>query len=110
MIIKDDKVYFTNWNTSDVKVLNLYNYAIEASFPTGIMPEGIISDGLNLWVANSGSNTVSKINLNSHLVESIEVGDGPQSLIEYNGNIFISRRYYDSSWNVFHGTSKIVLN
>ena len=74
------------------------------------MPEGILSDGSNIWVANSGDNTVTKIDINSNTVESIEVGDGPQSLINHNGDVFISRRYYDADWNAFHGTSKIVLD
>ena len=26
LVIVNDKVYFTNWNTQDVKVLNLFNY------------------------------------------------------------------------------------
>jgi YVTN family beta-propeller protein len=110
MVIIDDKVYFTNWNTQDVKVLNLFNYSIEESIPTGELPEGILSDGSNIWVANSGSNNVTKIDINSNTVESIEVGDGPQSLINHNGDVFISRRYYDASWNAFHGTSKIILD
>ena len=26
LVVVDNKVYFTNWNTKDVKVLNLFNY------------------------------------------------------------------------------------
>ena len=93
MVVVNDKIYFTNWGTNDVKVLNLFNYKIESSIQTGSMPEGIIVDGSNLWVANSGSSTLNKIDINSHLVETIEVGDGPQSLLKHNGSIFVSRRY-----------------
>ena len=45
MVIVDGMVYFTNWNTSDIKVLNLYTYNIDASISVGSMPEGIITDG-----------------------------------------------------------------
>ena len=30
MVIVNDKVYFTNWNSKDVKILNLTTYAIES--------------------------------------------------------------------------------
>ena len=42
MVIIDNMVYFTNWNTSDVKVFNLTTYIIDASIPVGVDPEGII--------------------------------------------------------------------
>ena len=48
--IIDDKVYFTNWNTQDVKVFNLFNYSIEASIPVNGLPEDIEFDGEYLWV------------------------------------------------------------
>ena len=54
MIVVDGNVYFTNWNTSDVKILNLTNYTLDASIPVGAMPEGILTDGSKIWVANSG--------------------------------------------------------
>ena len=31
LYILNDKVYFINWNSQDVKVLNLFNYVIESS-------------------------------------------------------------------------------
>ena len=107
MVIVEDKVYFTNWNTQDVKVFNLFNYAIEESIPVGISPEGITSDGLSLWVANSGENTVSEISLSTLSETKFEVGNGPQSIAIHDGDVYISRTFYDESWNAFHGSSKI---
>ena len=51
---------------------------------------------------------MQKINLDSNsVIETIDVGSGPQQ-IEINGDdLFVSRTYYDSSWNTFHGTSRI---
>ena len=31
MVIVNDKVYFTNWNSQDVKIFNLFNYTFETS-------------------------------------------------------------------------------
>ena len=50
LVVVDDKVYFTNWNTKDVKVLNLFNYNIETFIPVDGLPESIVSDGSYLWV------------------------------------------------------------
>ena len=72
------------------------------------MPEGIITDGTSLWVANSGESTVSEIDIASLSVTTHEVGEGPQNLVlDNNGEIYISRTFYDESWNAFYGSSKI---
>jgi len=109
MVIIDGMVYFTNWNTSDVKVFNLHTYNIENSIPVGVMPEGIITDGIKLWVANSGEDTVHEIDIISNTVTAIyTVGQGPQNLVHHNGNIYISRTYYNENWaTTYHGTSRI---
>ena len=107
MVIVNDKVYFTNWTTSDVKVLNLFNYVIESSIPVGLMPEGITTDGTTLWVANSGEDTVNEIDINSLTIIEHSVGKGPQNLTLHNNEVFVSRTYYDEEWNAFHGATKI---
>ena len=108
LVIVDNKVYFTNWNDQDVKVLNLFNYVIEESIPIDGLPEDIMFDGTDLWVSItmntdwSAGNTVSRIDIGSNsVIETIEVGPGPQNLIQHNGDIYISRTFYDESWN-FH--------
>ena len=114
LVIVDDKVYFTNWNTQDVKVLNLFNYVIEESIPIDGLPEDIIFDGTDLWVAItmnedwSSANKVSRIDINSNsIIETVSVGPGPQNLIQHDGDIYISRTFYDETWNASHGSSKI---
>ena len=44
------------------------------------------------------------------MVEVIDVGNGPQQ-VAFNGDeVYVSRTFYDSSWNTFHGASRIANN
>ncbi len=114
LVIINDKIYFTNWNTKDVKVFNLFNYTIETSIPLDGLPESIISDGSYLWVGinmeedYSSGNSVVKIDINTNsIIENYNVGLGPTSLINNNGVIYVARTYYDEEYNAFYGSSKI---
>ena len=116
MVVEGDKLYFTNWNSKDIKVLNLNTFSIESSIPVEGLPEDIISDGTFLWVSipnlelydtNNGSSVI-KIDLNSqNIVESHEVGNGPGDLILDNQTLWISRTFYSSDWSAFYGSSSI---
>jgi len=115
LYILNDKVYFTNWNSQDIKVLNLFNYVIESSISVNGLPEDIEYDGQYLWVTLPHSdssfgtgNAVCKIDPTSNtVVETIEVGNGPQQIAFDSGDVLISRTYYDASFNAFHGATKI---
>jgi len=117
LIVIDDKLYFGAWDPDYnvyqttpgfLKVLNLENFEIESTIDVGIMPEGLLYNSNYLWVANSGESTVNKIDIYTNsIVETLEVGSGPQNLVSSNGDIFISRRFYDENWAEFHGSSKI---
>ena len=115
LYILNDKVYFTNWNSQDIKVLNLFNYVIESSISVNGLPEDIEYDGQYLWVTLPHSdssfgtgNSVCKIDPTSNIVvETIEVGNGPQQIAFDSGDVLISRTYYDASFNAFHGATKI---
>ena len=117
MVIVNNKIYFSNWNSKDVKVLNLTTYAIDSSIPIEGLPEDIITDGINLWVSvphlelndPSDGTKVVKINLESEqIVDTYEVGRGPQSLTLLNDDIYVSRTYYSSDWTeTTFGVSKI---
>ena len=118
MVIVGDKLYFTNWNSKDIKVLNLNTFSIETSIPVEGIPEDIVSDGdflyvsipsLELYDTNNGSSVI-KIDINSqNIVESYEVGHGPEHMILENNNLWISRTYYDSYWSAYYGSSMIDL-
>ena len=113
--IINDKVYFTNWNSNDIKVFNLYNYVIEASIPIDGLPENLYFNNDYLWVTVphsdayfSTGNTVCKIDINSNsLIEVIDVDSGPQEITFFEDEIYVSRTFYDESFNTFHGITKI---
>ena len=109
MVIVDDYLYFTNWNSNDIKILNLNTYFIEDSIKVDGTPEGIISDGTHLWVAISSGSTIEKIDINSkEILETFEVGNGPQQLLIEGSQLWISRTYYSADWTeTYYGTSKI---
>ena len=117
MMVINDKLYFGAWDpdyyvyqasNGYLKVLNLENLEIESTIEVGIMPEGLLFESNYLWVANSGESTISKIDVATNAIaETIEVGAGPQNLVSSNGDIYISRRFYDDTWSEFHGSSKI---
>jgi len=117
MCIVNNKLYFTNWNTKNLKVLNLYTYSIESSISLDGVPEDIVSDKTHLWVSipnielydkNEGSSVV-KINITTgEVVENYEVGSGPNHMILDNDLLWISRTFYNSYWEAYYGSS--VLN
>ena len=111
MAIVNDLLYFTNWNSNDIKILNLETYFIEDSIKVNGMPEGIVSDGTHLWVAISSGNTVEKISINSkQIIETLQVGNGPQQMLIEGSSLWISRTYYSHDWTeTYYGTSQIDL-
>ena len=109
MVIVDDYLYFTNWNSRNIKILNLETYFIEDSISVNGAPEGIVSDGSYLWVAISSGSTVEKIDVNSkQIVETFQVGNGPQQMLIEGSLLWISRTYYSPDWSeIYYGTSQI---
>ena len=101
MVVENNKLYFTNYNTQDVKVLNLSTYYIEDSISLDGLPESIVSDGASLWVAinmnadYSSASSIVKINIESGKVtKTYEVGKGPQQLLVDGNNLWVSRAPY----------------
>jgi hypothetical protein len=109
MVIVDDYLYFTNWNSRNIKILNLETYFIEDSIRVDGTPEGIVSDGSYLWVAISSGSTIEKIEINSkQIVETFYVGNGPQQMLIEGSLLWISRTYYSPDWTeIYYGTSQI---
>ena len=119
MVIVGDKLYFTNWNSKDVKVLDLVTYSIVSSISLDGVPEDIVSDGNYIWVSipqlelydpNNGS-IVVKIDINSEdLVETYEVGRGPEQMLINDNSLWISRTFYSSDWSyTYYGSSTVNL-
>jgi hypothetical protein len=118
MVIINDNIYFTNWETQDVKILDLQNNQLEEStISINGRPEDIIYDGTYIWVSipeisewdrNKGTK-VAKIDPGTNQVEYLEVGRGPQELLVHNNEIFVSRTYYSDDWlTTYHEATKII--
>ena len=117
MVIINDKIYFTNLETRDIKIFDINNNKLEEStISINGRPENIIYDGTYIWVSipeiskwdgNQGTK-VAKIDPGTNQVEYLEVGRGPQALLVHNNEIFISRTFYDENWNTYHGATKII--
>ena len=117
MVIVNDNLYFTNWNTNDVKILNLFNYTISDFISFEGKPESIIYDNNNLYVGiqlnndYSDSNLLYEINISSgEITNEFEIGYGPTSIIKANDDIYIANTYYDENFNAFFSTSRVDLN
>ena len=110
---ESNTAYITNWNTQDIKVMNLETMEIINSIPVNGLPEDIIYDGENIWASItlnadwSDGNKVIKLNPNDNMITEYEVGYGPGDLLFHNNSIYVSRTYYDADWNAYAGTSKI---
>ena len=117
MITYGNSLYFSNWYSADVKVLNLSTFEIEDEIAMPGLPEDIVLLDGSLYVSitmnydwSDGSEVVS-INPNTNtIIDTYDVGVGPGNMLVHNGEIYISRTYYDENWNAFYGTSKIDSN
>lgn len=114
MVIVDDHLYFTNWNTNDIKRLNLFNYIITDFSTLDGKPESIIHDNGKLFVGiqmnddYSDSNKVYQISIETGTIEQEwTVGYGPTSIIKDDNNIYVANTYYDENFNAFYGTSRL---
>ena len=115
MCVVDNKLYFTNWNTKDIKVLDLYNYNLDTFILLEYVPEDIVTDGNFLFVSaphqelydNQGSKVI-KIDLSDgSIIETYEVGLGPEQMYLDGNLLYVSRTSYDANWSANYGSSKI---
>lgn len=90
----DQKGYVSCWDAT-VKVINLSNYSIKASIPTGSGPNQMVLAGKLLFVINTGGystdSTMSVINTDDDEgVNLIKVGDRPSGIeLDTEGNIWV---------------------
>ena len=115
MCVINNKLYFTNWNTKDIRVLDLYNYNLDIFASLEYVPEDIVSDGSFLFVSaphqelydNQGSKVI-KIDLSSgSVIETYEVGLGPEQMFLDGDLLYVSRTSYDENWSASYGASKV---
>jgi YVTN family beta-propeller protein len=67
-----------------------------AIYPTGDLPYGVAFDGTNIWVTNSGSGTVSKMNRATGTKVDYTTGGGPQAAAFDGTNIWVANFTSDS--------------
>ena len=116
MVIVDEKIYFTNWNSSDVKIFNLNNYIIEDSIQLSGNPESIAYQNGNLLVGiqsnddYSDSNKLHVINpVNKQITKTYDVGFGPTDIEVKGKSVYVANTYYDTSYNAFYGSTELDL-
>ena len=114
MLVHNGYLYFTNWFSADVKKINLTTWIIEATISTPGLPEDIVYHNGLLYVSITmnpdwtDGNIVITIDPNTDTqIDSYEVGAGPGNLLVHEGEVYVSRTYYDPNWNAFYGTTKI---
>ena len=100
-------------------LLNLINYLIEDFITLDGLPEDIITDGEFLYAsipnlikydAGYGSSVVKIDASSNQIIETYEVGRGPQHMVINNNSIWVSRRYYsDDFYEIFYASAKIDL-
>jgi len=116
MVIANNSLYFTNWNSNDVKRLDLFNYVISDFTSFDGKPESIIYENEKLFVAiqmnddYSDSNKIYQIGIESGMIEKQwNVGFGPTSIIKKNNQVYVANTYYDENFNAFYGSSSVNL-
>ena len=66
------------------------SYTVE-TFRVGLAPFGLAFDGANIWVANSGSDTVTKLRASDGVVlGTFSVGDNPSCIAFDGANVWIT--------------------
>ena len=60
------------------------------SFPVGRIPRDVIFDGQHIWVANMGSDSVSKLALDGQLIAEFPAGSLPQALAFDGSNLWVT--------------------
>ena len=117
MVAYTDRLYFSNWYSADVKVLNLNTFEITDEIAMPGLPEDIVILDGTLYISitmnydwSDGNKVVSIDPVTNTILNTYDVGLGPGDMLVHNNEIYISRTYYDENWNAFYGTSKINSN
>jgi hypothetical protein len=77
-------------NPLQVALLKWASYS-GLTFPVGIKPDGIAFDGANVWVANGGGNTVTKLRASDGVtLGTFTVGDNPFGIAFDGANLWVA--------------------
>ncbi|MBC8311320.1 MAG: hypothetical protein H8E72_03375 [Candidatus Marinimicrobia bacterium] len=115
ILIIEDKAYISQWATHSIAVIDLLTTTLEQIELPGCS-EGLTTNGTHLfttikylnnthWPYPAG-NTVEKIDLSTHLVDtSFTVSNNPDMIIYHEGYLFIGSQYGD--WPSSHISEKV---
>lgn len=108
--------YLSCWNLAGILILDLESGTVRDTIPVAGLPEDLlITDGYLYvavpWEVNNDPNSqVLKFEIPSGaLVETYEVGLGPQQLLLDRDMLFVGRQWYDSTWVPQQGLARIDL-
>jgi YVTN family beta-propeller protein len=78
-------------NPMQVATLHWYKANLTTAFGVGTRPLGVAFDGANIWVTNTGSNTVTKLRASDGTVlGTFGVGTNPSGLAFDGANIWVA--------------------
>lgn len=100
MVFANGKGYVTNWGDGTVAdddyvaVINLDDHTVESTIAVEEGPEEILANGDMLYVAHRGgfsqNNIVSVIDVATNAIETVTVGDVPDTMqFDANGNLWV---------------------
>jgi YVTN family beta-propeller protein len=79
------------------------------TFAVGSSPHGVAFDGANIWVANYGSDNVTKLNAaTGAVVGTYAVGDGPIGIAFDGANIWVANYYGNNVTKLNAATGAVV--
>lgn len=88
--ISDTKAYVTDLYSKSISIVDPSSCALTGSIATGGWTEGIVAAGGFIWVAQTGTNKVLKIDPNTdQLLDSILVGRAPVDLLVQGGKLLV---------------------
>jgi glutamine cyclotransferase len=83
--------------------------AMVVTYGVGASPQGVAFDGTSIWVANAGSNTVTKLAAASGaIVGTYGVGNDPVGLASDGTNIWVTNYYSNSVTKLVAATGEVV--
>jgi hypothetical protein len=79
-----------NPNPNQVAILRWYAANETANFPVGSAPYGVAFDGANIWVANGGSSSLTKLRASDGTnLGTFDVGASPRSVAFDSANVWV---------------------
>jgi hypothetical protein len=103
-----DGLFF--WTANASGSISRYNLnGAVTTFTSGFTnPRGILFDGTDLWVTDSGDNSLKKVNLGGAVVQTITVGTGPRYLAFDGVNLWVPNFGSDSVTVVRASTGQVL--